>query len=156
MASPVRTQQGFTLIEVMMVVAIIAILAAIAVPNYQDYITRGRVVEAMSGLADARTKMEQHFQDNRAYPTGCVIQPVLPSAVQVQLTSLKAFDLTCSNMTASTYTVTATGKAPVAGFVYTVNEANLRTSAFSGAGASKGWTSASPNNCWVIRKGGVC
>jgi type IV pilus assembly protein PilE len=157
MASQERNeQQGFTLIEIMIVVTIIAILAAIAIPNYQDYVTRGRLVEALSGLADSRTKIEQYFQDNRSYPTGCVIQPAPPTATQVQLTSLKAFDLACSNMTATTYTVTATGKTPMVGFSYTINEQNVKTSAFSGAFASKNWTAASPNNCWVIRKGAVC
>ncbi|HTS84956.1 MAG TPA: prepilin-type N-terminal cleavage/methylation domain-containing protein, partial [Usitatibacter sp.] len=61
-----RQARGFTLIEVMIVVAIIAILAAIAVPSYQDYVTRGRIIEATGGLGDARNKMEQYFQDNRS------------------------------------------------------------------------------------------
>lgn len=156
MASQDRTQQGFTLIEVMIVVTIIAILAAVAIPNYQDYVTRSRVTEALAGLADARTKMEQYFQDNRSYPTGCVIQPAVPAATQVQLTSLKAFGLACSNMSATTYTVTATGVTPMVGFTYTIDQNNLKTSAFAGTGPSQGWTAASPNNCWVIRKGAVC
>ena len=67
-----RTQRGFTLIELMVTVAIIAVLAAIAVPNYRDYVTRGKLVEASAGLSDARVKMEQYFQDNRTYPGGCV------------------------------------------------------------------------------------
>ena len=156
MASQDRKQQGFTLIEVMIVVTIIAILAAIAIPSYQDYVTRGRVVEALSGLADSRTKIEQYFQDNRAYPAGCVVQPALPGPTQVQVTSLKMFDLTCGNLSPTTFTVTATGKEAMAGFTYTVDEQNVRTSAFSGAGASKNWTPAAPNTCWVIRKGGLC
>ncbi len=152
----VRKQQGFTLIELMVVLAIIAILAAIAVPNYRDYVTRGRVVEATSGLADARTKMEQYFQDNRSYPTACVVSPTAPAATEVQVQALQNFDLSCSNLAATTYTVTATGKNAMAGFAYTIDQANGRTSSFSGSGASEGWTAASPNNCWVIRKGGVC
>ena len=152
----VSKQGGFTLIEVMIVVTIIAILAAVAIPSYSDYVTRGRVVEATAGLADARTKMEQFFQDNRTYPTGCVIQPAAPGATQVQITSLQNFDLTCGNLGATTYTVTATGKNAMGGFTYTINEQNQRTSAFSGTGNSKGWTAASPNSCWVIRKGGLC
>jgi type IV pilus assembly protein PilE len=151
-----RRQSGFTMIEIMIVVAIVAILAAIAVPSYRDYVTRGRVVEATSGLADARNKMEQFFQDNRTYPTGCVIQPTAPTATQVQLTALQMFDLSCANLGANTYTVTATGKDAMAGFTYTINEQNTKTSAFSGSGASAGWTAASPNTCWVIRKGALC
>jgi len=156
MASQARTQKGFTLIELMIVVTIIAILAAVAIPSYQDYVTRSRVTEALSGLADARTKIEQYFQDNRSYPASCVIQPAVPAATQVQLTSLKNFTLSCDNMSATTYTVTATGTSSMVGFAYTVDQNNTKTSTFSGTGASKGWTAASPNNCWVIRKGAVC
>lgn len=149
-------KQGFTLIEVMIVVTIIAILAAVAIPSYSDYVTRGRVVEAIAGLGDARTKMEQYFQDNRSYPASCVISPTTPGATQVQVSLLKNFTLTCGNLGANTYTVTATGTGSMVGFVYTVDQQNSRTSSFSGTGASKGWTAASPNTCWVIRKGGFC
>ena len=156
MASQDRKQNGFTIIEIMIVVAIVGILAAIAIPSYTDYVTRGRITEALAGLADARTKIEQHFQDNRTYPTGCVVDPATPGATQVRVSSLKMFTLSCGNMSATTYTVTATGSAGMTGFAYTVNEANLKTSTFAGTGASRGYTAASPNNCWVVRKGGMC
>jgi len=121
-----------------------------AVANF-EYLTG---VAAM--LADARVKMEQYFQDNRAYPAGCTnTTPVAAGNVLVQ--TLKNFTLTCvTDPPNNTYTVTATGTGPVAGFTYTINQNNVKTSAFSGTGASAGWTAASPNNCWVIRKGGVC
>ena len=64
-----RFKQGFTLIEVMITVAIIAILAAIAVPNYTDYVTRSKFTEAHGMLADLRVKMEQYYMDNRRYST---------------------------------------------------------------------------------------
>ena len=151
-----RTQRGFTLIEVMVTVAIIAILAAIAIPNYRDYVTRGKLVEASAGLSDARVKMEQYFQDNRAYPGGCVNAPTAPPAGSIQIMTLKYFNLTCSNNTATTYTVTADGINEMAGFTYTIAQDNSKTSAFATTGASKGYTAASPNNCWVFRKGGTC
>lgn len=152
-----RQQNGFTLIEMMMVVAIIGILAAIAVPNYRDHVTRGRVVEATAGLGDARNKMEQYFQDNRTYPVGgCVIQPAAPAANQIQVQALQNFTLGCGVPTATTYTVTATGTNAMVGFTYTIDQQNTRTSAFSGSGASAGWTAAAPNTCWVIRKGALC
>ena len=148
-------QRGFTLIEIMVTVAIIAILAAIALPNYRDYITRGRLVEATSGLADARVKMEQFFQDNRTYPADCVIAPTPPAATELQVQNLQYFTLSCVT-TANTYTVTATGINDMAGFAYTIDDQNQKTSTFSGTGAATGWTAATPNTCWVIRKGGLC
>ncbi len=151
-------QRGFTLIEVMIVVVIVAILSAIAIPSYRDYVTRGRIVEATAGLGDARNKMEQYFQDNRSYPTACQISPTAPGATEIQVQALQNFTMTCANLAANTYTVTATGNAggPMEGFAYTINQSNVRTSSVSGSGASSGWTVASPNTCWVIRKGGVC
>ena len=59
---------GFTLIEVMITVAVVAILAAVAMPQYFDYVTRSRLVEAKTNLVDMRTRLEQFFLDNRAYP----------------------------------------------------------------------------------------
>ena len=53
------------MIEVMIVVAIVAILAAIALPNYSDYVKRGKIIEATSGLSDMRTRYEQFYLDNR-------------------------------------------------------------------------------------------
>jgi type IV pilus assembly protein PilE len=140
----------------MVVVAIIGILAAIAIPNYRDYVTRSKITEAFAGLADARNKMEQYFQDNRSYPTGgCVVQGKAPSSSQIVVQAAQNFDLTCVTA-AQTYTVTADGKGSMLGFSYGINEQNTKTSAFTGSGASYGYTAASPNTCWVIRKGAQC
>ena len=153
-------QRGFTLIEVMIVVVIVAILSAIAIPSYRDYVTRGRIVEATAGLGDARNKMEQYFQDNRAYPASCVIQGAAATATQVTLQALQNFTMTCTipgpNGPTNTYQVTATGNVggPMEGFAYTIDESNGHTSTMSGTGASAGWTGST--TCWVIRKGGVC
>ena len=58
---------GFTLIELMIVIAVVAILAAVALPAYGDYLRRGQLPEAFTNLADLRVKMEQYYQDNRSY-----------------------------------------------------------------------------------------
>ena len=58
---------GFTLLELMIVVVVVAILAAVALPSYRDYITRSQLAEAYTNLADVSTKLELYFQDNRTY-----------------------------------------------------------------------------------------
>ncbi len=149
-------QRGFTLLEIMVTVATLAIVAAIALPNYIDYITRGKIVEATSRLSNMRVRLEQYFADSRQYPTGCVAPAAGPApAGKIYLpASTKYFAFTCA-LTATTYTVTATGKASsgMAGFVYTINQASVRNTAslppgWAGAGAS--------STCWVTRKSGDC
>ncbi|HDO34471.1 MAG TPA: prepilin-type N-terminal cleavage/methylation domain-containing protein [Chromatiales bacterium] len=64
-----RKQQGFTLIELMIVIAIIGILAAIAIPAYQDYTIRAKVTEGLSLADGAQTAVAETYQSNGAFPT---------------------------------------------------------------------------------------
>lgn len=141
-------QHGFTLIEVMIVVAIVAILAAVALPSYNDYLLRGKLAEAHGELAAMRSKLETFFLDNRKYEGACAAGTVAP------LPTGKYFDYTCpaGNLTATTYTVQATGKAgqQTAEFTYTINEANVRAT----TAVPAGWTANA--TCWVTKRGGVC
>ena len=150
-------QQGFSLIELMIAVVIVGIISAVAIPNYRDYVTRSRVPEATAGLGDLRVRMELFYQDNRTYPTGgCVVAPTAPSATQLQVPLGQNYNFTCGTPTATTYTVQAAGKGSMAGFQYTLDQFNARTSNFSGAAATAGWTSHAPNNCWATKNGGYC
>lgn len=135
-------ENGFTLLEVMIVVAIVGILSSIALPTYMDYVTRGRIPDATSGLATKRTQIEQSFQDNRTY--------VGAPACANDTTMSRYFDFSCTAATATTFTLRAQGKAAMAGFTYTVNQTNTKATTASPAG----WGTSV--NCWVIKKGGAC
>lgn len=132
-------QLGFSLIELMVTFAIIAILATIAIPAYSEYVKQGKVAEATSTLADLRIRTEQYFQDARTYENA----PCTPTPG-----TTKHFDFVC-NADATTYTITATGKTDqdLTGFEFTINQNNLKTSKYEGAVG---------NTCWITKKGGTC
>jgi type IV pilus assembly protein PilE len=145
--------RGFTLIEVMMAVAIVAILASVALPSYVDYVRRGKITEATSVLANMRVQMEQYFQDNRTYgDVAGVAVPCTATSAVAPPPNARYFDFTCAR-TANTYTITATGRTAqgMGGFVFTVNELNTQASVITGDAATAGF--ASNANCWVVRKG---
>ena len=144
-----KAQKGFTLIELMIVVIVIGILAAVALPAYGNYVIRGKIPDATSNLATKRTAIEQFFQDNRTYLSGAVC----PASVAPDTTSSQYFTFSCV-ATAATYTITATGTGSMAGFSYTIDQSNTKTSTVA-APAPTGWRATSAT-CWITKQGGVC
>lgn len=130
-------QRGFTLIELMIVVAIIGILAAIAIPSYRDYTLRAYIVDATNELSSVRSQLEQHYQDNRTYETaGTFTTPCVASK------TVGKFTVACTS-NATTYSITATGTGPMAGFEYTVNQANTMTSKTKWGDSTSCWLKGS-------------
>jgi type IV pilus assembly protein PilE len=124
---------GFTLIELMVAIAIVSILLSVAIPAYRDYVRRGAIEEATASLGSGRVVMEQFFLDNRTYEDA-----PCPG-------DTKSFTVACAS-DATTYTITATGTGNLEGFVYTINETDSRTTASP-------WGDGS---CWIVRKGDTC
>jgi type IV pilus assembly protein PilE len=144
--------KGFTLIEIMVTVAIIGILASLALPAYGNYVTRGKIPDATSNLASKRVLMEQFFQDNHSYLSG----GACPTTVAPDTASSKYFNFACDPAftTANTFEIEATGKGTMAGFSYTITESNTKGSVIT-APANVNLI-ASSTTCWIINTGGTC
>lgn len=137
---PAQRIRGFTLIEIMITVAILAIIASIALPSYRSYIERSRVPAALDALTIISAKMEMVYQDRNdgTYGPGPTCNVALGSAPD--------FVLTCAPAGAG-YTATATGTGRMAGYEYRINAAGTRSTPNHPRGAN--------NTCWTT-KGTIC
>jgi len=106
-----KKHQGFTLIEVMIVVAIIGILTAIAIPSYSEYIRRGHRADARAGLLQAQQWLERASTATGSYPTA------IPNSLQFRrsdgtLDPTKRYTIAIGGpATTSSFTLTATPRA---------------------------------------------
>ena len=104
-------QKGFTLIELMIVVAIIGILAAVAIPAYQDYTTRAKVSEIIGLGAAAKTSISEYYQTVGVMPTNATSAGVATSPAASAYVSTIAFTRTSDTVADITYTVANLGAA---------------------------------------------
>lgn len=155
-ACHVDKSSGFTLLEVLITVAIVGILAAIALPSYSEFVSRSRIIDATSKLGDLRTDMERYFMDNRTYLSGVTCG--LDTGVGSRIATYNAdpgrhFDISCPGPTATTYVLRATGIATrgTGGFTYDINQLNAKSTVSLPAG----WLGTG-NTCFVVRKDGSC
>jgi type IV pilus assembly protein PilE len=147
-----RKASGFTLIELMITIVVVAILTAIAVPSYIQYIQRGKISEAVSNLSGTRLQLEKYYADNRMYGTGGTCGVAMPSGANA-----KYFNITCASNNANatgdqTYVLKADGFGSMTGFHYQIDESNVRQSSFTSP--VTGWNDST--TCWVTKKGESC
>jgi type IV pilus assembly protein PilE len=138
--------QGFSLIELMITLAIAAIIAAVAVPSYRDHMLRAHIPEATSTLSALAMRLEQHYQDNQAYgdTNGCAI--TMPTD--------DFFTYQCeANNSGQSFLLKASGKSPgaMSDFVFTLDQnGNAMTTQLPAA-----WGNG-PFNCWINKRGLTC
>ncbi len=142
------SQSGFTLMEVLVVTAILGILLGLALPSYRDYVRRGSIPEATAALSDYRVKMEQYYQDHRNYgsSTKCANDDPAPAWKDFSPAGKKNFDYGCETPAdGQDYKLTATGKSTsvVAGHTYELTSSTTKTTSFKGESVDK--------SCWVVR-----
>lgn len=141
-----RVQQGFTLIELMIVVAIIGILAAIAIPQYQNYVTKAKWAELNTTIAPVKLAIGECLQDQQSNLASCDTLAELTSTTGYAALPAASGNLASVTITATTAAIVVTGTAAVGSCVVTwtpsVADANkiTWTASNSGTGCTKSKT----------------
>jgi type IV pilus assembly protein PilE len=135
---------GFTLIELMIAVAIVGILAAVAYPAYTEYAVRGKIAEATRDLSLTRVKQEQYYQDHRRYG------PAGTTDCGVAMPTTESFTYICvTSSNEQEFLITATGQGGMDGYVFTIDEANTQqTTEYANVTMTV--------SCWLKRRGDTC
>lgn len=130
------SHRGFTLIEVLVVIVLVAILASVAVPSYTAYVQRSRVAQATSTLAAFAARMENAYGNNGNYGAGAC------AVAAPQASDAFAFACTVSS-DQQAFTATATGTGVMSGYAYAIDQRAARTTT-----AFPGRTDL-PAACWL-------
>ena len=152
--NPAPRKSGFSLIELLTVITILGILAAIAMPNYREYLLRSKLVDAASTLAQLRVGLEQYYQDNRNYDAAPNAPAGACGGADVAASNSKYFTYSCATSdSGQAFTVIATGTAAggTAGFAFSVDQGNNRKT----TALPSDWGTA-PVSCWITAKGQAC
>jgi type IV pilus assembly protein PilE len=152
------SHDGFTLIELMIAVAIVGILTAVAYPAYRNYMLRAQINNAIDGMSAMSANLQRYFQDTQQYSSvsnaGAPQSPC--PATQPSTPNYGTFYVYCYSLTPFTYLIEAVGSGSTAGFTYYMNNFNVKATNIS-APAPSAWRTA-PGGCstsWVV-KAGVC
>ena len=126
---------GFTLVELMVAVGIMGVLLAIGLPQYNEYLVKGKLTEAMSMLSDLQLRQEQYYQDNRTYSNG--MTPRVAGSYFSNTTCVTA-------NSGQTYICSAGSSA--LGYTYTISETGTKTTTKGGVVVQ----------CWLKSSSGTC
>jgi type IV pilus assembly protein PilE len=131
-----KSSSGFTLIELMIVVAIMAVLVAIGIPSYSSYVLKGKLTEGQTLLSDLQLREEQYYADNRAYADGMTPR-----------TAGKYFTNTSCVTSSANQSYICTARMTSPSYSYTVNDGGAKTT-------------TKPDNstasCWLTSDSGTC
>jgi len=108
-----RRNRGFTLLELLIVIGVIALLAALALPSYTEYIRKGKRGEAATALGDITLRQERYRADNPSYGTMIQMLGADPATANYNA-QYQYYTITITNQTATGYTATATRKGDLA------------------------------------------